>query len=415
MERFRRLGHQLDAAWSRHNYDEATFPALATEALERARLHEAFSPDDLLRDLLLHDPGFTQNDGTFGEPPVVVWRSRGFYIEILYWLDSTTDIHSHAFSGAFQVLWGGSIHTTWQFRRETRVRSTLHVGEVSVRDVEALHRGDVRPIVAGERFIHALFHLPRPSVSLVVRTLREDDHLPQLNYLPPGVAWDPHEQDRLRDRRSQALRLLAETDPAAHHAAMEELARRADLPTWFHALRHFTSRVPDERALVHYTHLARALHGELAERVGAAMLEYLRQLHIIRRREVITDPHQRWLLALMLNVPSRAEILRLIAASGHADPVATLLAGLRAMARAHDKRTTTLLDLQVGHDEGGFERVVAILLAVMEGLLRDTTLERIAARASDSVGGLAQPERDGIPDLIQDLTRPASPFVALFR
>ncbi len=34
MERFRRLGHQLDAAWSRHNYDEATFPALATEALE---------------------------------------------------------------------------------------------------------------------------------------------------------------------------------------------------------------------------------------------------------------------------------------------------------------------------------------------------------------------------------------------
>ena len=117
LDRFRRFGERLDAAWSRKNFDEAAFPELALQALERAHLHEGFTPEALLRELLLSDPGFPQNDGTFGEPPIVVWRGRGWFIEVLYWLDATTDIHTHAFSGAFQVLSGSSIHTTWRFSR----------------------------------------------------------------------------------------------------------------------------------------------------------------------------------------------------------------------------------------------------------------------------------------------------------
>ena len=145
-EPFRRLGEALNTAWSHANFDELAFPTLASAALERARLDLGFSPSDYLRALMLRDPGVAQSDGSFGEPPIVPYRGRGFFIEVLYWLDATTDIHSHGFSGAFQVLHGASIHATYTFTPATRVRSTLRFGEVALTGVEQLRQGDVRSV-----------------------------------------------------------------------------------------------------------------------------------------------------------------------------------------------------------------------------------------------------------------------------
>jgi len=412
---FWRLGEALNTAWSQANFDELAFPALATAALESARLHEGFSPAEHLRASILRDPGVAQSDGSFGEPPIVPYRGRGFFIEILYWLDATTDIHSHGFSGAFQVLHGASIHATYGFVPGRRVRSTLRFGAVTFRSVEHLNVGDVRPILAGDSFIHALFHLARPSVSIVVRTTREQDHLPQLNFLPPYIAWDPLEEDRLRDRRAQALTALLETDRATLQATVEVLAREADLGTLFHALRHLTKKLVSAAELAHYTSIARARHGALADQMLASLLEHLRQRHITERRANVTDPHLRWVLALLLNVPTRRDILRLVAEAGHADPTSTVIDGLGALARSHGSSTTTLLDLQVGHGDGGSVRVVAIVLAVIRAMMAEAPLEAITQAAAAAVGGLMPAERDGIAGLVQDLARPASPFLNLFR
>jgi len=412
---FRRLGEALNTAWALKNFDELAFPTLAVAALAAAHLHVGFVPSDYLGRLLLQDTVVPQSDGSFGEPPIVAYRGRGFFIEVLYWLDATTDIHSHGFSGAFQVLHGASIHATYGFTGKTRVRSTLRFGHVAYRGVEHLHQGDVRPILAGERFIHALFHLARPSVSVVVRTTREQDHLPQMNYLPPFIAWDPLEEDRLRDRRAQALTVLLETDRPAMQAALEAIARDADLGTLFHALRHLTKHIVTPAELAHYTGIARMRHGELADQLLASLLEDLRQRHITARRANVQEPHLRWILALLLNVPTRRDLLRLVSDAGFADPISIVIEGLRGLARSHGPSTTTLLDLQVGHDEGGSERVVTLILAVIRAMMNDASIDAISSAAELAVSGLMPAERDGIAGLVHDLKRPASPFLNLFR
>ena len=50
-----------------------------------------------------------------------------------------------------------------------------------------------RKIGAGSKFIHALFHLDRPSISVVVRTRSEPDHPHQhtRGFQEPGVARKP--------------------------------------------------------------------------------------------------------------------------------------------------------------------------------------------------------------------------------
>jgi hypothetical protein len=47
-------------------------------------------------------------------------QELGTRIEALFWVDGTTSIHQHSFSGAFQVLAGKSIHS--------RYRSTVATG-----------------------------------------------------------------------------------------------------------------------------------------------------------------------------------------------------------------------------------------------------------------------------------------------
>lgn len=414
LDPFRHLGETLAERWSQDGYDELRFPALATEALQAAGLHEGFDGSAMLRWLMLNDPGLRQPDGSFGEPPIVVYRGRGFYIEVLYWLDATTDIHSHAFSGAFQVLQGSSIHAVYAFAKDHRVHSTLWFGQARLERVEQLEAGDVRPIEAGEGFIHALFHLARPSVSVVVRTPREDDQLPQLNLLPPHIAYAPFAEDRLRDRRNQALTLMARCDRATLAPILEELAVDGDLLRLFHTLTTLALHV-DEKVLVQCTDLAKSRHGELADRLLESLLGLVRKRHITLRRSKVTDPHVRWLLALLLNVPSRAEISRLIVDAGHADPVDTMVTGLATLARTHGGRTTTFLDIEIDHSPGASERVVAIITAVIRGAMRDLSDDAIAELADAAVGGLDADERGGIPQLLQDLRRPASPFYNLFR
>src|SRR5262245_58504895 len=65
------------------------------------------------------------------------------------------------------------------------------IGELTFQSAEVLVSNEVRTIVPGDRFIHSLFHLNCPSISVVVRTTLPADYSPQYEYLPPGIAIDP--------------------------------------------------------------------------------------------------------------------------------------------------------------------------------------------------------------------------------
>jgi hypothetical protein len=68
-----------------------------------------------------------------------------------------------------------------------------------------MRTGDVRQILSGDRFIHSLFHLDRPSVTMVVRTKHDSGTDPQYSYFPPGIAYDPFVAD---ERLSRLVRFL---------------------------------------------------------------------------------------------------------------------------------------------------------------------------------------------------------------
>jgi hypothetical protein len=108
IDALRAAGENLAAAWRDANYDDEAFPDLAT-----VHLREALEAGTLglrqLSDWLIASPAVpSQERRSFGQPPVNVYVGHKFLIEVLVWLDSTTSIHQHGFSGAFGVLEGSS-------------------------------------------------------------------------------------------------------------------------------------------------------------------------------------------------------------------------------------------------------------------------------------------------------------------
>ena len=94
----------------------------------------------------------------FGQPPLTVFWGQQFRIEVLFWVRGLPGVHEHAFSGAFHVLHGSSIHTHWQFEPEERINTKLLLGKTLLKKAEILNQGDSRPIISGSELIHTTFH-----------------------------------------------------------------------------------------------------------------------------------------------------------------------------------------------------------------------------------------------------------------
>jgi hypothetical protein len=119
-----------------------------------------------------------------GQPPAVLYRNADLEIQALTWMQGTTAIHQHGFDG----------------------------------------------VLSGTGFIHALFHLERPSVTIVVRNQSTVASFPQYTYRLPGVGLnDFHTDDRLLLRLC-GLHSLHRTDPAeAWKTSLEAIVSQGEL------------------------------------------------------------------------------------------------------------------------------------------------------------------------------------------
>lgn len=314
MEIFREIAEAVEARWRDQNHDEAALPAIAVEALLDRLPRSGLTPRDVIewiwsaRDL----PGQDDLEAEFGQPPITVYRGSRFYISVLFWLDATTCIHQHSFSGAFYVLAGSSIHSRYSFLPERRLNARLFTGRVALSSVELLKQGDARPIHSGTALAHALFHLDHPSVSVVLRTYHDPGSDPQLQYYPPGLALDPFYKHPHTTRIVQCLKMLRETASPDYRALLQRVVSGPD----FHQaltvlLAVFEDEATDWRSFRELFDVCRARHGGLADFLEAAFLERRRIVRILQLRRTISDPKHRFFLALLMNVPTRAEILAL--------------------------------------------------------------------------------------------------------
>jgi hypothetical protein len=275
-------------------------------------------------------------DSKFGQPPITVFRCERFYVDVLFWVDGTTAVHQHGFSGAFHVMHGSSLESTYRFAPHRRYGPHFISGTLELVHVDLLVRGDVRPIVAGSPLIHSLFHLDRPSVSVVVRTPSDAFAGPQYSYSRAGLAFDPFAKFEATTRRAQILHLLYTIARPEFEEVARAAVQTADAFEAFSLLASLAKRFerPDEfRALLDAC-LRPSQHAELFDALLGHAAEEKREDYIVSRRRLVKQPEHRFLLALLMNLPDRSSLFEVIRRrSPGVDPVEAVLQWLRELAK----------------------------------------------------------------------------------
>jgi len=310
---FKELGCTVLERWKRVNFSLAKFPGIARAALEERPPAEHVDLAAFMREFLLNDEQPLQTHSGFGQPELVAYEHPRFYIQILFWLDGTTAIHQHEFSGAFHVMHGSSIHADFEFVNAQSVTSHFRVGDVRMKKIELLEMGRTVPIISGRRDIHSLFHLDTPSVTVVVRTQNDPGTGPQFNYLPPHIAMDPVFDDALAMRRKQLLDVLEQTGDSAYPALVLEMVAELDFERGFFILQNCMGHLQNFDEWDAVLGAFQRKHGALAAGVLATLEECVRRDVIKGMRGMITEPEHRFFLALLMNVPTRADLLALVA------------------------------------------------------------------------------------------------------
>lgn len=339
---FRALGDQIEAQYRAAGYDEAAFPAIAEAALRASPPAGHLAACDVLTWVLgaggAHDlPRQVNVDGGFGQPAIQVYVTQRWYIEVLHWLDGTTAIHDHGFNGAFHVLAGASIHARYRFVEEHRRGARLRLGRVERDGVELLQAGDVRAIHEGAALIHSLFHLDRPSVTVVVRTTHVPGAAPQLSYLPPGLAYDESYSTEALARKLQACVALRRLDHPDLEALLCRLYGEADPLSLVRLVLKTAPSFKDEAAIARALAPAQQRDAPLAAALLAVVREERRQSRLVALRARLRAPEPRFLLALLLYFDSGGPILDLVRARWpHLDVEAAVVSWLDAVADLPD-------------------------------------------------------------------------------
>lgn len=368
---FLSLGQRIERAWLEHGYDEEIFPRLVLDMLGPEPPIEHSSVAEIVDWVFGSSHPVRQPDGhhLFGEPPVMLFEAPRFYIEALFWLSGTTGIHEHAFSGVFSVLAGSSVHSHWSFATERTVNSRLVCGRLERRSTEILRPGDMRQILPGKQLIHQLFHLEVPSVTIVIRTHKQPCHLPQLEYLLPGLAIDPEDQDGLRRRRLLFLDALAR----GHLDGLSEVARgwieSGEVEALYPMFSTLTRRKVEPRLLDELYDRSRERYGEIADLVRRVCEEERRTRLVVGLRSKVSDPEARFLLALLMLMPDRDAIFETVRQqSPGVEPLAAIESWVERLAD----------ETSLGFELNDINRILFRGLA--EGLAAESLLERLRAK-----------------------------------
>ncbi len=422
MKIFQELGEQIEKTWREINYNEDDFPRVAVTAFANANLVSKVNAWEILEWVFTQYNFPEQRDveANFSNAPITLYNSQHFFIDAYYWLDGTTAIHQHAFTGAFQVLHGSSLHSTFDFNPQTSVNDHFLIGDIKTKEIELLETGDIRPIKAGEEYIHSLFHLDRPSVTIAVRTANNPTKMPQYSYLRPHVAHNPFFKEQAQLKKLQGLYILFGMNHKDSSSLAEKLLSNADLPTTFFILDYFfrsdfqnnlekslgiTTR--QERFLSLFE-TARKRHGEVIEKFLAVYEETKRLLEIVGRRGLITEPEHRFFLALLLNVNHCERILDLIKKRfPDEDPIEKFLDWTTEIStvRVYGAKESNVLGIENFNDD---------YIAVLEFLLKGTSDDNIERAIAKSYSeDYAKQLSGSIPEISQKI-RSSAIFKGLF-
>jgi len=314
MQFFHELGQRFESLWKENDHDVQHFSHAAEAALREMPPSEHLDYMEVIDWSQRSDRLPLQADlaGDFGNPPITVYQSNAFRIEVLFWVDGTTAIHQHGFSGAFHVLHGSSIHSRFAFKEHHRFSEQLLNGKLTLDHLELLSKGAIRPILSSAEMIHSLYHLDRPSVSVVVRTHYEPRAQPQYAYARTGLAYNPFYKTESLTRKLQTLHLLHSIEYEGFEASAERLAAASDSISTYFIIAKIFELIREEVPFKALLERIRPHHPHLVPLLDQAFAEFRRERNIMARRGQFRNADHRFFMALLLNVTGRRRILELI-------------------------------------------------------------------------------------------------------
>ena len=313
MKRIQEAGKWLEQAFREADYRTDAFPTLAEAAIVDFDLVHAMSIESVLSLGIEAGQVPTQSMGgasSFGQPPVTLYWHPHFVIDAYFWATGTTTIHEHGFSGAFAVASGSSLQSRYRFEEFERFGDTVWVGALHQLDLEYLRQGDCRQIWAGDKFIHSVFHLESPSLSLCVRTSGGRNLIPvQRDFSPVGLARDPF-------FTSERLKLLPRIigfgleyrEALTLRELRSEISRCDALEAWTvldRVYAHFGRDLEPVHQLIEATSQRHAPLRDYWYRYYDALT---RERVLIDLRHTIEDAVQRKVLGLILNAHCRERL-----------------------------------------------------------------------------------------------------------
>ena len=332
----RALAADLDRAWRRAGYERDAFGELAADLLDRPL---GLDVATLARGVCggVELPRQRRLDQGFGQPAITLHHGERFVVEALCWHTGSPAIHQHAFTGAFRVVTGRSVHGRYSFTETGRVEPRLAFGDLRLDRVELLDDTVVTAIPFGARLVHSAFHLDDPSMTVVVRT--HDEGGPEYSYLPPGVAFDPAARSPALHKRLQLLDTLHRSSPELYAECVHAAIDGGDLYDAMAAVMRAGGHALDGATFGSFVDHLVDRHGPPAEPLVPALAEERRRGALVRLRASLTDADDRHLVACLISFRDRASLLDQMVRY-HGDPAEArrhLASGVAAVLRVPDK------------------------------------------------------------------------------
>jgi len=296
IEAARHLVATAEEDWRRVGHDPSSFIEVAARCL---RGIDAAGPtsilgrigaDELFAVAATNEPLPAQHDpnSAFSDLAVTLASGSRCFVSLLFWSNGSTSIHEHRFSGAFRLLVGSSIHNRYRFTENRAHGPTLRTGTTELLDAETLSTDDVRPIVAGAEGAHALFHLDRPSVTLVLRTVHDRGSDPQWEYWRGGLATCADVGTEAATRRARSLGFILDTDPHAGVLLAERMLRQATVAETLRYLDVVAASLPPHLT-TRFRSVAHSVHGDVVDQLCDSLEERSRILGLVRERAAAVD------------------------------------------------------------------------------------------------------------------------------
>lgn len=367
----RELVNTVEAQWRRAHYAESAFAGIAAEALVATAPHKNLDIAGVLAEIARGDREQGEFVGTHSASEVIpfFWGAR-FSAYLHFWYDEIGNPHSHAWSGAYQVLSGTCVQASLAFDEKLIIDPKFKLGTIETTQVGLIGPGTTVPVLRGPQMIHGLSYIDRPGIAISIRTHEDFGDL-TFDYWPPGIAIETGFLDAPTERRIKALNALYATDPSQCAQTLENAIEVTDFRTCFFLLRHATMKFREQIDARAICASAARVFGKNTDVVMGVLAEFERDSLLRQRRKEIRNLNQRFLLSALHLAPTRNAVHRLVAERYPGeDPQKFVVRNLLEMSSTPGTGGKTLLGTPNNHD----------LHTILGLLLDDDRTESVLAR-----------------------------------